>query len=295
MKRRLVIDTDIGTDVDDLWTVAMIPALDDVELAAISVVYGDTELRARLAAHACDAMGIDVPIHRGREDTLSGKEIMWAGHEGEGVDGLDAATYEPGDAVDVLVDLAAATPNGLDVVAIGPLTNIASAMQRDPSFATNLRHLTVMGGEFSHGWPEHNFSSDVTATATVLASGAPMTIMPLDQTLRVQLDRADVDAIARAHTLGPLMADQAERFWRWLAKIVPGSKGDVSSPHDPLALLTLVEPSLFEIESMRVEISEDGRIQAEADASSPIGVVRDFDVEAVHARLMAALGAVENI
>lgn len=295
MKRRVVIDTDIGTDVDDLWTVAMIPRLDDVELEAVTVVYGDTELRARLAAHACAALDIAAPVHRGCEETLSGKEVMWAGHEGEGVDGLGDATYATGHAVDALLDLAATTPKSLDVVAIGPLTNIASAMQRDPSFAANLRHLTVMGGEFVHGWPEHNFSSDVTATATVLACGVPMTIMPLDQTLRTRLDRADVAAIAAAHPLGSLMADQAERFWRWLAQIVPASNGDASAPHDPLALLTLVEPSLFEVEPMRVEISDDGRTDAEPDASSPIGVVTGFDVEAVHSRLMAALGVSDGI
>lgn len=293
--RRLVIDTDIGTDVDDLWTLAMVPGLAEVELEAITVVYGDTELRARLAAHACAAMGLDVPVHRGCEEPLSGKDVMWAGHEGEGIDGLTDATYASGHAVDVLVDLAAATPNALDVVAIGPLTNIASAIERDPTFAGNLRHLTVMGGEFRRGWPEHNFASDATATEIVVGSGVAMTIMPLDQTLRIMLDRSDVAAIARSHPLGPLMADQAERFWRWLARVVPGATGDASAAHDPAALLALVEPSLFEVAPMHVEISADGRVHAVPDASSTIDVVTDFDVEAVRARLLAALGVPRHV
>lgn len=290
MKRRLVIDTDIGTDVDDLWTLAMLPGLGDLELTAVTVVYGDVELRARLAAHVCAAMDLDVPVHAGCAEPLSGKDVMWAGHEGEGVDGLDDVTHASTHAVDALVELVAASPGTIDLVAIGPLTNVASAVRRDPTFAANLRHLTVMGGEFRHGWPEHNFSSDVTATETVLASGAPMTIMPLDQTLRIRFDRADVGAIVDAHPLGPLMADQAERFWRWLAEVVPGATGDASAPHDPAALLTLVEPSVFEVEQVRVEIAADGRTNATPDATSPIGVVTGFDAKMVHARLLRALG-----
>ena len=84
-----MIDTDVGTDVDDLWTLAMVPGLPDVHLEAVTVVYADTDLRARLASVALNAMGIDAPIHRGCEQTLSGKSIMWAGHEGDGVDGID--------------------------------------------------------------------------------------------------------------------------------------------------------------------------------------------------------------
>ena len=88
-----MIDTDVGTDVDDLWTLAMVPGLPDVHLEAVTVVYGDTDLRARLASVALNAMGIDAPIHRGCEQTLSGKSIMWAGHEGDGVDGIDVAVF----------------------------------------------------------------------------------------------------------------------------------------------------------------------------------------------------------
>ena len=148
----------------------MVPGLPDVHLEAVTVVYGDTDLRARLASVALNAMGIDAPIHRGCEQTLSGKSIMWAGHEGDGVDGIDVATYAVGDAVDVLIDLAAADPGTLDVLAIAPLTNIASVIRRDPNFARNVHRLYVMGGEFQIGWPEHNLASDVDAARVVLGS-----------------------------------------------------------------------------------------------------------------------------
>lgn len=291
---RLIIDTDIGTDVDDLWTLAMLPGLANVSLEAVTVVYGDTELRARLASVALSAMGIEAPVYRGCEHTMSGKAVMWAGHEGLHVDGLANANYANGDAVDVLLEQAAINPGSLDIVAIGPLTNIAAAVLRDPGFASNVRHLTLMGGEFTRGWPEHNFSSDAAATEIVLRSGMSMTIMPLNQTLRVMIDQSDTQRIAEAHPLGALMADQAQRFWTWLATRTPFATGTSSAAHDPAALLTLFEPSLFTFTPMTIDAFEsgdfDGRIRGIADESSLINVVTDMDALGVHKALLRVLG-----
>lgn len=290
MGRRLVIDTDIGTDVDDLWTLAMVPGLPGVDLAAVTLVYGDTDLRARLASVALGAMGIDVPVHRGCEQPLSGKAVVWGGHEGEGVPGITEATYSSGDAVDVLIELAAAEPGTLDVVAIGPLTNIATAMQRDPSFVRNVRRLYVMGGEFQIGWPEHNFASDVAATEIVLGSGASITVVPLDQTLRVEVDERDVDRIATVHPIGPLMADQARRFWRWLSSLRAGLPNDRSWAHDPLTLLALAEPQWFTCTRMAVDVEPDGTVRGTPDESSSIEVVTNLDAAGAHAAFLRALG-----
>jgi purine nucleosidase len=294
---RLIIDTDIGTDVDDLWTLAMLPGLSHASLEAVTVVYGNTELRARLASVALSVMGIDAPVYSGCEHTMSGKAVMWAGHEGLNVDGLPNAQYAAGDAVDVLIERAAIEPGSLDIVAIGPLTNIAAAILRDPAFAANVRHLTLMGGEFTRGWPEHNFSSDAAATEIVLRSGMSMTIMPLNQTLRVMIDQSDTQRIADVHPIGALMADQAQRFWTWLAARVPTATGSSSAAHDPAALLTLFEPSLFTFTSMTIEAfgsgesgEFDGRIRGTAETASLISVVTDMNAQAVHEAFLRVLG-----
>ena len=285
-----MIDTDVGTDVDDLWTLAMVPGLPDVHLEAVTVVYGDTDLRARLASVALNAMGIDAPIHRGCEQTLSGKSIMWAGHEGDGVDGIDVATYASGDAVDVLIDLAAADPGTLDVLAIAPLTNIASVIRRDPNFARNVHRLYVKGGEFQIGWPEHKLISDVDAERIVLGSGAPITLVPLDQTLKVAIDERDIERIAGAHPLGPMMADQARRFWQFLSGLRAGLPGDRSWAHDPLTLLAITEPSLFTTTRMSVVVEDDGIVRGTPDDASVIDVVTDVDAEAAHEAFLRSLG-----
>ena len=287
---RLVIDTDIGTDVDDLWTLAMVPGLPTVELEAVTVVYGDTDLRARLASVALSTLGLDVPVYRGREQPMSGKAVVWGGHEGEGVPGIDEVSYASGDAVAVLIELAATDPGSLDVIAIGPLTNIATAIQRDPSFARNVRRLFVMGGEFQAGWPEHNFACDVEAADIVMRSGAAITVVPLDQTLRVAVDETDVDCIAAVHPLGEVMADQARRFWQWLSSLRPGMPNDRSWAHDPLTLLAVTHPHLFTFTPMAVTVEADGRVRGALDGSSKIEVVTDLEVDHTHEAFLKVLG-----
>lgn len=295
MEHRLILDTDIGTDVDDLLTLAMIPGLPSVTLDAVTVVYGDTAVRAQMTAAACRRMGLHPSIHRGAEQPMSGKPVMWAGHEGVGFDGLETLELVPDDAVEVLADRATSSPGQFDVLAIGPLTNVAAAIERDPVFARSVRHLTVMGGEFARGWSEHNFTADSVATDIVVSSGIPMTIMPLDQTLRVMIDRDDLAGVAGTHPLGRVLLDEAERFWAWLGTKIPSFAGGASPAHDLMALLALVEPGWFRIEPVAVEPLEsgvvDGRYRSAPDEKSPIGLVVDVDVSGVHDRLIEILAA----
>ena len=286
---KVIIDTDIGTDVDDLWTLAVAVGRNDVDLAAVTVVYGDVGLRARLASLALTGMGVSVPVARGIGDPMSGKEVMWAGFEGMGVPELDNADSGSDDAVDFLCSLTAADPGNVDVVAIGPLTNIAAAIERDSSFVSNVRRLTIMGGEFGREWSEHNVSSDVTASRIIFNSGIPLTVMPLDQTLRVLLTEEDLLPVTESHPIGDLLADQADRFWSWLQACIPKAPRQKSPAHDPCALLTVVEPELFEFTPMSVTVDDRGRTSGKPNAQSPINVVTDLDVDRVHEAILTAL------
>ncbi len=286
---KVIVDTDIGTDVDDLWTLAVAVGRNDVDLAAVTVVYGDVGLRARLASLALKGMEVSVPVARGISDPMSGKEVMWAGFEGVGVPELDNADSGTDDAVDLLCSLTAADPGNIDVVAIGPLTNIAAAIERDSSFVSNVRRLTIMGGEFGREWAEHNVSSDITASRIVFDSGIPLTVMPLDQTLRVLLTEGDLSPVTESHPIGGLLADQADRFWSWLQACIPKAPRQKSPAHDPCALLTVVEPELFKFTPMAVTVDDQGRTSGKPDAQSPINVVTDLDAGRVHEAILVAL------
>lgn len=261
--RPLVLDTDLGTDVDDLLALVLLARAPEVSLAGVTTVYGDTVLRARLARRVCDLLGVDVPVAVGRGEPLSGRAVWWPGHEGRGVAGLDRVDVEGApDAVGFLLGA-----GEIEVCAVGPLTNLAAALRADPGWARRVRHLYVMGGDFTGGRAEHNVSSDTVAAREVFASGIPITVAGLDVTTRLPYGPAELDRIsAPGGELADLIIDQTRRWWDFL--------GRDSNPHDPLAALTALTPELFSFTDRAVGVGDDGVLSADGPS---VRVVADLD------------------
>jgi purine nucleosidase len=269
--RRIILDTDIGTNPDDCLALALVLASPELELVAVTTVHGDVALRARIALKLLHlqqgalsvppvAMGAGRPL-------LQERPVTWGGYEGQGL-------LEPGDealqpavqaAADLIVDTVMARPRQITLVAIGPLTNVALALRREPRLAENLAGLVVMGGVVggTHAlhlpWTEHNFRSDPEAAQIALRAvpaGAPITIVPLDVTTQVCIRQPDLEhirsagsayheALARQVALYPRFA---RRGWGYL--------------HDPLAVAALIEPSLLTMEPLRVVVETGGELTA---------------------------------
>lgn len=214
-----------------------------INLVAVTTVYGDVALRARLAGRVLRLLGrSDVPVHAGTALPQSGRDVWWAGHEGAGVADLASEEIADTDGVDALLAAAHRHPGELFVVAIGPLTNVAAALDRDPSWAAAVRQLVVMGGEFARGLPEHNVDSDVTAAETVFAAGIPSLWVGLDVTTTVRFDETDLAAVTASGSAVATMVDRQVRIW-WRHIGQPSMH-----PHDPLAVLAMLEPELFAVE-----------------------------------------------
>jgi purine nucleosidase len=264
------LDTDIGTDPDDLLALATLIGSPEVDLAAITTVYGDTRLRARIAARALRMAGAPRPaIVPGAEGTLSGRPVWWAGHEGKLFGDLrDEAVDEGEDAAAVLA--AAET-----VFAIGPLTNVAGAVRAGT--AGPLR-LVLMGGHFGADGTEHNIRSDAAAAQIVFASGIPLSIVGIEQTRRLRLREEFVVALSAASPLGALLAAEVRQFRG-------GNEEDLGVPHDAVAVVSALRPDLFSFDTGRVEVETagqaEGRVELVRDPHGPHRVVADFDVERV--------------
>lgn len=213
----LVIDTD--TAQDDC--VALLAVLLDpgADLRAITMVAGNVgfDQQVRNAFLTLNAAGrLDaVPVHLGCRKPLCRPWVNAANVHGDGVGGLaiDPSAYAPEDehAVDALVRLARAYAGELRIVAIGPLTNLASAVLRDPEFPRNVRTLYVMGGSNNArgnitAAAEFNFYVDPEAAKAVFAAGFEIVVVPwapltLEQAV---FDQEKLDAIAALGT--PLAA-----------------------------------------------------------------------------------------
>ena len=148
--RPVIFDTDIGTDVDDILALVLLAKASELKLLGVTTVYGDTAFRAKIAKATTHLLGReDIAIVPGEQHTLSGRQIHWAGHEGEGIPQVDSFEIKTKQqAPSYLGETAEALDGELEVIATGPLTNIARAITATPAACARIKHLYIMGGAF---------------------------------------------------------------------------------------------------------------------------------------------------
>lgn len=250
--RSVILDTDVGSDVDDALALALLLGANGLALKAITTVYGNTKVRAQIASHLCALAQRDISIFAGEGMPLSGKDIWSSGREGENFKGLERYSISERDAVDFLtVDYS--NLDDLEILAIGPLTNIAKAITQSLGFTKNVKALWVMGGNFSSEKAEHNFACDSKAAQIVFGSGIPIKVLDLPSAQKTLLGPHEILRIKSAGKLGPTLYAEA------MSWITPRNQ-DWTIPHDPMLALSYVRPELFDFsEAGYVEISDDGK------------------------------------
>lgn len=265
--KSVALDTDIGTDVDDLLALLTMFG-DDAVVDAITTVYGDAELRARMVAAVYSRAGRDAPaIVAGAAAALSGRDVFWIGHEGAGMTGAERAlALAPGDAAAVLAGVQ-------EIIAIGPLTNVANAVGR----THGIEHIYAMCGGFPGPTPEHNILCDVDAADRVFRSGVPLTVIGVEQTNRVRLGPAFAERLPQT-LLGEWARTDLETFWDFTGR-------SENAPNDSMAYLLRSRPELFHCErgviSLAPHPAPPGSLRFDRDADGPHRIVVDMEVDDV--------------
>jgi purine nucleosidase len=257
---RIILDTDIGSDPDDAAALSLAMASPEIHLEGITTVYGDVDTRTRLARKLLQLGGCDdVPVYKGIKETLLlNRDVWWAGHEGDGVLTGDEPVVSAGHAVDFIVKKIMDNPGEITLVAIGPLTNIALSILREPEIIRNVKQLVLMGGVTRLGdnaleLPviEHNIKCDPEAASVVFSSGIPITMVGLDVTMKVKIGSKEIEQLIA--TGKPLNLALAEVMTRWLKFI----QKDRTAMHDPLAVAILLDRSLVMTRQMKVKVEFD--------------------------------------
>ncbi|WP_410793860.1 nucleoside hydrolase [Kribbella sp. C-35] len=287
--RSIILDTDIGSDVDDAMALAQLLGSPELDLVEVHTVYGDTRLRAQLARRYGVLAGRDLDVVPGVVEPLSGRKVWWAGHEGTLHDDLSHETISADSAPERLVARLREQPGELDVAAIGPLTNVAAALALEPQAAQWIRHLWVMGGSFGDDKSEHNFKSDDVAAQTVLGAGIPTTITGLEITQQVTIEAARLERIRAAGSLGAALGADIEQWWAYWSETW-------NVPHDPVAVLALSRPELFrfsEVGRVSIVVGGDGagRSTFTADPAGSVRIVTGVDAERVAEEITARIVA----
>ena len=249
-KTPILLDTDIGTDIDDAFAVALIARSPELELLGVTTVSGDTHARARLAAKLLWEAGLrHVPVVAGEPGRpLPIEQTRWARN-------FKSPQLRPGSAVDFLDVTLRRLPGKTTIVAIGPLTNIAALLQKDPAIARKISRIVLMGGSIYHGYgddptpvAEYNIAADPAAAQKVFSAGVHILMVPLDVTAMLQLHAADRHRVFTHLT--PVTDALAVLYNLWNQR--------TPTLFDPMAVAMVIDPALCQTKPLDVQVDANG-------------------------------------
>ncbi len=280
----VILDTDIGDDIDDAFALALALRSPELRLLGITTAYGDTELRAKLLNRFLNATecGLSLPVVPGVPtphqnvftQAVYARQVAHGGCGGSFL-GLENKTWKAElarlarerkqhDAAGFILDRIRAYPGQITLIAIGPLINIQAAIERDPATFRKLKRVVLMGGSVYRGYDdgkagahppsaEWNIARDPAGAKELLSSGVPVYMMPLDST-QIHLDTPERETI---FSHGSPLTDQLTLLYhQWLA----GSDRHSPAPtlFDPVAVAYAIRPELCPATPLRLEVDDKG-------------------------------------
>ncbi|HEY4751740.1 MAG TPA: nucleoside hydrolase [Candidatus Limnocylindrales bacterium] len=272
MATKIILDVDTGTDdAVALMTAALSP---DIELVGATTVNGNTGIDSTTenTLRVFEWIGLpEVPVHRGMSRPLARAQMHQRNPasriHGDLLD-LPAATItaQPGHAVDWLIDTLLASDGDITLVPVGPLTNIATAMQKEPAILEKIPEIVIMGGAHDHGnstaSAEFNIWLDPEAARIVVNCGRPIRMVPLDATHRALVSAEDAQ---RLRALGTPAGEAAARF---VLKRIEGYDATQPMPHragaapvhDALAVCAVIDPTVITTQFIPVDVETSGEL-----------------------------------
>jgi inosine-uridine nucleoside N-ribohydrolase len=276
----VLLDTDIGDDIDDAFALALALRSPEIYMLGITTTYGDTELRAKLVDRfLLETCGVWMPVIPGSPTPHDNVFTQAAYAKAEAKtcsigpsnmgDGPKEWAHRDDqrkqhDAAGFILERIRLHPGQVTLIAIGPLFNIMAAIERDPATFRKLKRVVLMGGSIYRGYDgrdgahrppdaEWNVSRDPAGLRALLGSGVPVFMMPLDST-QIHLETPEREAIF-AH--GSPLTDQLTLLYhQWKA----GTVGHPLAPtlFDPVAVAYAIRPELCPVTPMRLEVDDKG-------------------------------------
>ena len=278
---KVLLDTDIGTDVDDAVCLAYLLSHPDCELLGITTVTGEPEKRASLASILCQMAGRDIPIYPGAERPMRGEQRQPLAQQAAALPRWPHQTDFPkGRAVDFLAETIRLHPGEVTLLSIGPLTNIGLLFSQHPDVAELLAGFVMMGGNFGETGPEPeriewNVAGDLLASDIVYKTPVRLhRSLGLNVTQRVMMSDNEVRDRYTAPLLRPVL-DMAEIWFKGFYPFI--------TYHDPLAAAVIFEPDLCLYRQGTVNLdtsAEPGKTHwqlGEPDAPHQVAVEVDVD------------------
>jgi inosine-uridine nucleoside N-ribohydrolase len=255
----VIIDTDIGDDIDDAFAIGLALSSPELKILGITSAWGDTRLRARLLDRLlCETGRSDIPVAVGVEAHGHGEaafsQARWAERQ------PDRSHPE---AVDFLLDQIRQHPGEITLVAIAPQSNLGAALRRDPATFRKLKRIVMMGGSIRRGYrdtgpvpfhgpdAEYNIAMDIPAAQAVFTSGVPLYVMPLDSTqIALEAPRRQL-LFTESTNLTDALALLYEQWARATKQATP-------TMFDAVAVAYAIDPAQCPATPMRISVDDKG-------------------------------------
>ena len=255
---KVIIDTDVGDDVDDAFAIDLALASPELEILGISSAWGDTAMRARMLDRMlCETGRTEIQVRAGISTRASAAftQLAWAQ--------AGAGHNLRGDAVTFLLEQIKAHPHEITLIALAPLTNIGAAIDRDPATFRMLRRVVLMGGSIYRGYdkrgstaaqppePEYNIARDPKAAQKLFRSGVPIFMLPLDST-QIKFDESRRSELA---TISTPMTDALQIL---IAEWAHGTGQTSPTLFDAVAVAYSIDSSTCTMTQVHIEIDDTG-------------------------------------
>jgi inosine-uridine nucleoside N-ribohydrolase len=265
-RQLVIVDTDIGDDIDDAFALALVLSSPEFEVLGISTAWGDTALRVRLVQRLLAELGRgDIPVAQGiaTESRTPFTQARWAQR---GSASLAAAPRAVPPSVDFLLDAIRRHPGEITLLALGPLTNLGAAIQRDPATFRQLKRVVLMGGSVRRGYSksafhaqrppdkEYNIVADAAAAQALFGSGVSIVMLPLDST-QIRFEEAARNAVFAQGT--PLTDALALLYHQWLDAYQPWSS-TTPTLFDVVPVAYAIDASLCPTSALHIDVDADG-------------------------------------
>ncbi|MGB9467606.1 MAG: nucleoside hydrolase [Candidatus Acidiferrum sp.] len=260
---RIIIDTDIGDDIDDAFALALALKSPELEILGISTTFGDTEARAKIVDRILGEAGrSDIPVLAGTPTHTT--NVMNQRRYGEG--GHFARAAHP-NAVDFILDEIRRYPGQITLIAIGPLRNVGALIDKDPETFLKLKRVVMMGGSIECGYgelwfcpergpdAEWNIINDIPSAKKLFLSGVPLYVMPLDST-QLKLDETKRAFLFKQGT--PLTDALTLLYHEW------GQQ--TPTLFDPVTVAYILDPKICPVEPMHIRVDDKGFTSRESGA-----------------------------
>jgi len=261
-KRKIIIDTDLGDDVDDMFAIVFAGLIDDIDVIGLTTVFRNAYQRAQMAQYLLRQVKMNIPVYAGidkpfiQEYEDFGNTFNWEIKDGiyqlpQILPEMKEEKISDKNAIDFIIESAEKYGEELTILAIGPMTNIATAIKKAPETMKKIKEIRLIGGAYSFEVDEWNVVCDPEALRIIVKSGIPIKAVGVDLTVKTPLSDEQVANIKRFNGRVECINKMVEKWFNFFHFERPVM-------HDSLIVATLLDDKIVEFEKRNILVCLDG-------------------------------------